>query len=145
MVERIGFDLLLRWCVGLGVDDPVWDAATFTKNHDRLLQGDMVLAFVRAHVAEHINGRRLAIDGRPARYPGHAISLRIGGQIKKAFGWAKTAAGMRKARRRGLLEVGRQRTLAIVAYNPVRPPKLLVVGGLTPSACPERTYRAKKP
>ena len=31
LVERIEFDLLLRWIVGLGVDDPVWDATTFTK------------------------------------------------------------------------------------------------------------------
>ncbi|MCA4919846.1 MAG: transposase, partial [Roseomonas sp.] len=38
LVERIEFDLLFRWFVGLGVDDPVWDATTFTKNRDRLLQ-----------------------------------------------------------------------------------------------------------
>jgi transposase len=31
LVERIEFDLLFRWFVGLGVDDPVWDATTFTK------------------------------------------------------------------------------------------------------------------
>ena len=30
LVERIEFDLLFRWFVGLGVDDPVWDATTFT-------------------------------------------------------------------------------------------------------------------
>jgi hypothetical protein len=28
-----------RWFVGLGIDDPVWDAAVFTKNRDRLLEG----------------------------------------------------------------------------------------------------------
>ncbi len=33
---RLLSDLLLRWFVGLGVDDPVWDATTFTKNGDRL-------------------------------------------------------------------------------------------------------------
>jgi len=31
LVERIDFDLLFRWFVGLDVDDPVWDATTFTK------------------------------------------------------------------------------------------------------------------
>jgi transposase len=31
LVERIEFDLLFRWFVGLGVDEPVWDATTFTK------------------------------------------------------------------------------------------------------------------
>ena len=39
LVERVDFDLLFRWFVGLGVDDPVWDATTFTKNRDRLLAG----------------------------------------------------------------------------------------------------------
>src|SRR3954451_18027608 len=32
LVERIDFDLRFRWFVGLGVDDPAWDATTFTKN-----------------------------------------------------------------------------------------------------------------
>ena len=39
LVERIEFDLLFRWFVGLGVDDPVWDATSFSKNRDRLLAG----------------------------------------------------------------------------------------------------------
>ncbi len=37
LVERIEYDLLFRWFVGLGIDDPVWDATSFTKNRDRLL------------------------------------------------------------------------------------------------------------
>ena len=52
LVERIEFDLLFRWFVGLGVDDPVWDATTFTKNRDRLLQGDVALEFMRALLAQ---------------------------------------------------------------------------------------------
>jgi len=51
LVERIEFDLLFRWFVGLGVDDPVWDATTFTKNRDRLLQGDVASEFMRALLA----------------------------------------------------------------------------------------------
>ena len=35
------FDLLFRWFVGLGVDDPVWDHSTFSKNRDRLLEGEI--------------------------------------------------------------------------------------------------------
>ena len=41
LVERIDFDLLFRWFVGLGMDDPVWDATSFTKNRDRLLAGEV--------------------------------------------------------------------------------------------------------
>ncbi len=48
LVERIEFDLLFRWFVGLGIDDPVWDATTFTKNRDRLLDGDIAAKFFAA-------------------------------------------------------------------------------------------------
>jgi transposase len=37
LMERMDFDLLFRWFVGLGIDDPVWDHSVFTKNRDRLL------------------------------------------------------------------------------------------------------------
>ena len=280
LVERIEFDLLFRWFVGLGVDDPVWDATTFTKNRDRLLEGDVASEFMRAllaqpkvkvllssehfsvdgtlleawastksfrpkdgsgpppdagrngeqnfhgqkrsnethasttdpdarlyrkgrgkeaklafmghalmenrnglivgavatrasghaerlaarhliephadrpqkvtlggdkgfdtqdfvaelreinvtaHVAQNTNGRRSAIDGRTTRHAGYAISLRIRKRIEEAFGWAKTVAGLRKARHRGLPKVDWQFTLAMAAYNLVRLPKLLVV------------------
>jgi transposase len=51
LVERIEFDLLFRWFVGLGVDDPVWDATTFTKNRDRLLAGEIAQRFLVAVLA----------------------------------------------------------------------------------------------
>jgi hypothetical protein len=75
-------------------------------------------------VAQHINGRRLAIDGRIARHLGYAISLLVGRQIEEAFGWTKTVAGMRRARHPGLPKLGWQFTLAMGGYNPVRLPKL---------------------
>ena len=31
LMERLEFDLLFRWFVGLGIDDPVWDASSFSK------------------------------------------------------------------------------------------------------------------
>jgi transposase len=278
LVERIAFDLLFRWFVGLGMDDPVWDATTFTKNRDRLLAGEIatkLLAFVLAqprvkallsdehfsvdgtlleawastksfrpkdgsgsppdpgrngerdfrgqkrsnethasttdpdarlyrkghgkeaklcfmghalmenrhgfivgavatcasghaerlaaqhliepfadrpqritvggdkgfdtqdfvaemreinvtpHVAQNDNGRRSAIDGRTTRHPGYAVSLRIRKRIEEAFGWAKTVAGLRKTRHRGLPKVDWQFTFAMAAYNLIRLPKLL--------------------
>src|SRR5262245_16971070 len=39
LMEHLDYNILYRWFVGLGLDDPVWDATTFTKNRDRLLQG----------------------------------------------------------------------------------------------------------
>lgn len=41
LMERLEFDLLFRWFVGLGVDDAVWDHSTLSKNRDRLLEGEM--------------------------------------------------------------------------------------------------------
>src|SRR5246127_447911 len=32
LMERIEFDLLFRWFVGIGIDDAAWDHSTFTKN-----------------------------------------------------------------------------------------------------------------
>ena len=68
LVERIEFDLLFRWFVGLGIDDPVWDATTFTKNRDRLLAGDVavkVLAGVLAQpqVKALLSGEHFSVDG----------------------------------------------------------------------------------
>jgi transposase len=280
LVERIEFDLLFRWFTGLGVDDPVWDATTFTKNRDRLLAGDVAAKFlatlvahpkvkrlmssehfsvdgtlieawaspksfrakdgsgtppdpgrngerdfhgerrandthasttdpdarlyrkgrgkeaklcfmghalmenrnglivgavatrasghaerlaalhllaphadrprpitaggdkgfdahdfvaelreinVTPHVAQNANGRSSAIDRRTTRHRGYEVSLRIRKRIEEAFGWAKTVAGMRKARHRGLPKVDWQFCFAMAAYNLTRLPRLLAM------------------
>lgn len=80
---------------------------------------------VTPHVAQNMSGRRSAIDGRTTRHPGYAVSLRIRKRIEEAFGWAKTVAGLRKARHRGLPKIDWQFTFAMAAYNLVRLPKLL--------------------
>ena len=51
LMEQLDFNLLFRWFVGLGVDDPVWDASTFSKNRDRLLDGSVAAAFLSAVLA----------------------------------------------------------------------------------------------
>ncbi len=48
LMERMEFDLLFRWFVGLGVDDAVWDHSTFSKNRDRLLEGEIAAKFLSA-------------------------------------------------------------------------------------------------
>ena len=45
LMEELDYSILYRWFVGLSLDDPVWDATTFTKNRDRLLDGDIADAF----------------------------------------------------------------------------------------------------
>jgi transposase len=52
LMEELDYSVLFRWFVGLGMDDPVWDATTFTKNRDRLLTGEVAEAFFQAVLAE---------------------------------------------------------------------------------------------
>jgi len=62
LVERIEFDLLFRWFVGLGVDDPAWDHSSFTKNRERLLEGEIAGKFLRAVLAQSRVKRLLSSD-----------------------------------------------------------------------------------
>lgn len=45
LMEELDYSVLYRWFVGLSLDDPIWDATTFSKNRERLLQGDVADAF----------------------------------------------------------------------------------------------------
>jgi len=91
--------------------------------------GDFVMELrdkaVTPHIAQNTKGRRSAIDRRTTRHSGYAVSQRIRKRVEEAFGWAKTVAGLRKMRHRGLPKVGWQFTLAMAAYDLVRLPKLL--------------------
>jgi transposase len=61
LMEQLDYNLLFRWFVGLGMDDPVWSPTTFTKNRDRLLDGDIAAAFFEA-VLIHADSKRLLSD-----------------------------------------------------------------------------------
>lgn len=62
LMERMEFDLLFRWFVGLGVDDPAWDHSSFSKNRDRLLEGEIAGKFLAAVVAQPKVKRLLSSD-----------------------------------------------------------------------------------
>jgi transposase len=62
LMERLEFDLLFRWFVGLGVDDPAWDHSTFSKNRERLLQGDIAAKFLAAVLAQPRVKKLLSTD-----------------------------------------------------------------------------------
>ena len=51
LMEQLDYNLLFRWFVGLGVDDPVWDHSTYSKNRDRLLEADVAKKFLAAILA----------------------------------------------------------------------------------------------
>ena len=48
LMEQLNYNLLFRWFVGLNMDDSVWDVTVFTKNRERLLDGDIAEAFFQA-------------------------------------------------------------------------------------------------
>ena len=48
LMERIKYDLLFRWFVGLGIDEEEWDATVFTKNRERLMQGEIAQRLLEA-------------------------------------------------------------------------------------------------
>ena len=62
LMERLEFDLLFRWFVGLGVDDPAWDHSVFSKNRDRLLEGDIAVKFLAAVLAQPRVKKLLSTD-----------------------------------------------------------------------------------
>jgi transposase len=61
LMEQLDYNLLFRWFVGLGIDDAVWSPTTFTKNRDRLLDGDIATALFDA-VLMHADSARLLSD-----------------------------------------------------------------------------------
>ena len=62
LMERLEFDLLFRWFVGLGIDDAVWDHSVFSKNRDRLLDGDIAAKLLSAVLSQARVKRLLSSD-----------------------------------------------------------------------------------
>jgi transposase len=61
LMEEIDYSILFRWFIGLNLDEEVWDATTFTKNRDRLLEADVAKQFL-AEVVELARARSLVSD-----------------------------------------------------------------------------------
>src|SRR5665811_2005930 len=53
LMEQLDYNLLYRWFVGLSPDDPVWDPTTFTKNRDRLQNGEVFATVSYTHLRAH--------------------------------------------------------------------------------------------
>ena len=62
LMERLEYDLLFRWFAGIGVDDAVWDHSVFSKNRDRLLEGDIAAKFLAAVLAQPKVNKLLSSD-----------------------------------------------------------------------------------
>ena len=68
LMEEIDYSILYRWFVGLNLDERVWDATSFTKNRDRLLEAAVAKEFLaqvveRARAAGWISDEHFTVDG----------------------------------------------------------------------------------
>lgn len=103
--------------------DKAYDVAAFV--------GDLRAGKVTPHIA--IDGhltktgkrRTTKIDARTTRHAGYRVSQCCRKRIEEVFGWVKSSAGQAKTKFRGRDRVASQFTLALVAYNLVRLPRLL--------------------
>lgn len=62
LMEQVTYNMLFRWFIGLSMDAPVWDVTVFTKNRDRLLEGDVAVSFLRVAMADPAVGRLLSSE-----------------------------------------------------------------------------------
>jgi transposase len=68
LMEEIDYSILFRWFVGLGLDEAIWSPTTFSKNRDRLLQGEIAAAFFDAVIdqarrADVLSDEHFTVDG----------------------------------------------------------------------------------
>lgn len=68
LMEQMGYNLLFRWFVGLSMDDAVWDVTVFTKNRERLLEGEIAEGFfeqvlAQARTKELLSDEHFTVDG----------------------------------------------------------------------------------
>src|ERR1700684_2420201 len=68
LVERLEFDMLFRWFVGLMIDEKVFDASTFSKNRDRLLTHEIAQEFLSSilglpEVKGLLSAEHFSVDG----------------------------------------------------------------------------------
>jgi len=68
LMEQLDYNLLFRWFVGLSIDNSVWDASTFSKNRERLMDGDIAEAFFgavlkQAEQAGLLSKEHFTVDG----------------------------------------------------------------------------------
>jgi transposase len=68
LMEQLDYNLLFRWFVGLALDAPIWDPSVFTKNRDRLLEGEVATKFFQAvlgqpEVRALLSDEHFTVDG----------------------------------------------------------------------------------
>jgi transposase len=68
LMEQLEYNLLFRWFVGLNMDEPVWVPTVFSKNRDRLMEGNIAERFFdeilkQASTAGLVSDEHFSVDG----------------------------------------------------------------------------------
>jgi transposase len=68
LMEQLNYNLLFRWFVGLSMDAPVWDASVYSKNRDRLIEGEIAARFLQAvlqgeRIKKLLSDDHFSVDG----------------------------------------------------------------------------------
>jgi transposase len=68
LMEQLEYNLLFRWFVGLNIDEPMWVPTVFSKNRDRLLEGDIAAKFfalvlAQARANDLLSDEHFSVDG----------------------------------------------------------------------------------
>lgn len=68
LMEQLAYNMMFRWFVGLSMDAPIWDVTVFTKNRDRLLEGDIAGKFLAEVLADPVikpllSDEHFSVDG----------------------------------------------------------------------------------
>jgi len=68
LMEQVSYNMLFRWFIGLSMDAALWDVTVFTKNRDRLLEGDIARAFLLGIMADPairplLSNEHFSVDG----------------------------------------------------------------------------------
>ena len=121
LMEQTQYNLLLRWFIGLAMDDAVTITLGADKGYDakefiEALQEMNVLP----HVAQNKSGRQSAVPEPIANSEGYAISQQKRKLIEQGFGWAKWIGNIRQVMVRGLQKVDQLFVLNMAAYNLTR-------------------------
>lgn len=85
LMEQVQYNLLFRWFIGLSMDDAVWVPTVFTKNRERLIEHDVVVALFNEIVAMAdargwLSGEHFSVDGTLIQaWAGHKSFVRKDG------------------------------------------------------------------
>jgi transposase len=72
LCEQLGYNMLYRWFVGLGMEDAAWDHSTYTQNRDRLIEHEVIKALFgqvmkQAQDADLLSAEHFSVDGTMIR------------------------------------------------------------------------------